>query len=122
RAASAVTTRVVLAGAGVAVVAVVLGLFASLGFTDAKPATGDISVKARHSTYPATLTASSGQVTFFLDNADNTLHDFHIAGVKGGGQDMPATHQVRLTVALTSGTYKFECDLHSNMKGTLTVR
>ena len=113
-------TRVGLAGVGVAVVAVVISLVASLGFTDAKPQAGDIVVKAQDSTFaPVTLTAPHGQVTFFLDNADNALHNFHITG--GGTKSMPANHKVRFSATLAPGTYEFLCDLHNDMKGTLTV-
>jgi plastocyanin len=112
--------RVGLAGTGVAVVAVLIGLVASLGFTDAKPQAGDIVVRAKDSTFvPVALTASHGQVTFFLDNADNALHNFHITG--GGTKSMPANHKVRFSATLVPGTYEFLCDLHNDMKGTLTV-
>ena len=112
--------RLGMAGVGLAVVAVVISLIASLGFTDAKPQPGDIVVRAKDSTFvPVALTASHGQVTFFLDNADNTLHNFHITG--GGTKSMPANHKVRFSATLTPGTYEYVCDLHNDMKGTLTV-
>ena len=38
-----------------------------------------------------------------------------------GTKNMPANHKTRYTVALTVGTYKFRCDFHNNMKGTITV-
>jgi plastocyanin len=112
--------RLGMAGLGVAVVAVVISLIASLGFTDAKPQSGDIVVRAKNSTFvPVALTASHGQVTFFLDNADNALHNFHVTG--GGTKSMPANHKVRFSATLEPGTYEFLCDLHNDMKGTLTV-
>lgn len=112
--------RVGMAGIAVAVVAVLIGLISSLGFTDAKPQAGDIVVKAKDSAFvPVSLTASHGQVTFFLDNADNALHNFHITG--GGTKSMPANHKVRFSATLAPGTYEFLCDLHNDMKGTLTV-
>jgi plastocyanin len=120
---STTALRVAVGAGGVAVLMVVIGVVASLSFTDARLTTGDVVVKASGSKFrPATLTVPSGQVTFFLNNTDNTLHDFHIVGVKEGDKDMPANHQVALTVNLTPGTYKYKCDLHNNMTGTLTVR
>ena len=114
RTGAAAVTRVALAGVGVTVVAVVIGLTASLGFTDAKPAPGDIVVKAKDSSFvPAALTATHGQVTFFLDNADNTLHNFHITG--GGTKSMPANHKARFSATLAAGTYEFHCDFHNDM-------
>src|SRR5207244_7367042 len=67
--------RVATAGVALVAVAVVVGLAASLGYSNAKPAPGDVIVRAKDSKFPATLTASSGRVSFFLDNTDNTLHD-----------------------------------------------
>jgi plastocyanin len=114
-------SRVAFAGLGVTVVAVIIGLTASLGFTDAKPAPGDVVVKAKDSAFaPRTLTASHGQVTFFLDNADNTLHNFVVTGA-GAGKNMPANHKTRYTATLAAGTYEFHCDFHDDMTGTLTV-
>ena len=120
RTSSGATPRVALAGIGITAVAVVLGLTASLGFTDAKPQAGDIVVRAKNSAFvPVALTAAHGQVTFFLDNADNTLHNFHITG--GGTKSLPANHKVRFSATLAPGTYEYLCDLHNDMKGTLTV-
>jgi plastocyanin len=115
--------RVVWGAAGLAPVIVVIGVIASLRFTDARVAAGDVVVTAHGSKFhPSTLTVSRGPVTFFLDNADNTLHDFHVVGVADVDKDLPANHQVSLTVDLAPGTYRYRCDLHSNMTGTLTVR
>ncbi|MEY2459940.1 MAG: Cupredoxin-like domain [Acidimicrobiaceae bacterium] len=122
RTASGATARVAFAGIGIAAIAVVFGLTASLGYTDAKPAPGDIVVKAKDSSFvPTNLTASQGQATFFLDNADNTLHNFVITGASGAGKTMPANHKARYSVTLAPGTYEYHCDFHNDMKGTLTV-
>jgi plastocyanin len=120
---STTALRVAVGAVGLAVFVVVIGVVASLSFADARLAAGDVVVKARGNKFrPATLTVSRGPVTFFLNNNDNTLHDFHIVGVKEGDKDLPANHQVSLTVNLTPGTYKYRCDLHNDMTGTLTVR
>jgi len=73
---------------------------------------GDIVVKAQDSTFvPVTLTAPHGQVTFFLDNTDNALHNFHITG--GGTKSMPANHKVRFSATLAPGTYEFRLYLNN---------
>ena len=115
-------TRMVMGGAAVAVIATLVGVTASLGYTNAKAQPGDIVVRAKDSSFvPAKLTASHGQVTFFLDNADSTLHDFEITGVGSDGKNMPANHQTRYTVTLAAGTYEFHCQFHDGMTGTLVV-
>jgi plastocyanin len=122
RTAGVMASRVVGIGVALTVVAVVIGLVASLGYNDASARAGDVAIRAKSSKFiRSTLVASSGKVSFFLDNADNTLHNFHLIGVKGGKKDMPANHKTRLTVDLTSGTYKYRCDFHEDMKGTLRV-
>jgi plastocyanin len=109
------------AGIAVALVAVIIGLVASLEFTDATRSPNDVVVTAKGNDFtPTTLTAPDGQTTFFLDNTDNTLHNFHINSTSGT-ENMPANHKVRFTVTLAPGTYEFVCELHSDMKGTLTV-
>jgi plastocyanin len=121
RAPGPAVARVGLAGLGAAFVAVVVGLIASIGFTDAKRAPNDVAIIAKGNDFtPTTLTAPQGRTTFFLDNTDNTLHNFHINSTSGT-ENMPANHKVRFTVTLAPGTYEFLCDLHSDMKGTLTV-
>jgi plastocyanin len=123
RQAGAASRRVVWGAAALATLIVGIGVIASLRFTDARVAAGDVVVTAHGSKFhPSTLTVSRGPVTFFFDNADNTLHDFHVIGVKDVDKDLPANHQVSLTVDLAPGTYRYRCDLHSNMTGTLTVR
>ena len=113
--------RVAFAGIGAALVAVVIGLVASLGFNDATRAPDDVAITARGNDFtPTTLTAAQGRTTFFLDNTDNTLHNFHIESTSGT-KTLPANHKVRFTVTLAPGTYEFLCEFHSDMKGTLTV-
>jgi plastocyanin len=114
--------RVGIFGVGVTAVAIVFSLMASLGFTDAKQAPGDIVVRAKSSSFvPAQPTASHGQITFFLDNADNTLHNFEITRAGVDAKTMPAHHKTRYTVTLAPGTYEFHCEFHDNMTGMLTV-
>ena len=119
---SAAANRVGIAGLGLAAIAIVVGLVASLGFSNAKLAAGDIALRAKDTKFvPVTLVVPHGQVSFFLDNADNTLHNLHILGVTDGTKTMPANHKTHFTVALAAGAYKYRCDYHSDMKGTLTV-
>ncbi|HEY2812515.1 MAG TPA: cupredoxin domain-containing protein [Acidimicrobiales bacterium] len=122
RAGGPAVARVALVATAFGVLAVIVGLVASVGFTDAKPASGDIVITAKGSEFhPATLTAAHGQVSFFLDNQDNTLHNFHIVGAGGSIPNMPANHKVRVTISLNPGTYEYHCDLHDGMKGTITI-
>ncbi|MCU1462554.1 MAG: hypothetical protein JWO37_2629 [Acidimicrobiales bacterium] len=110
------------AAVALTVVAVVIGLAASLGYHNAKAVNGDVAVRAKDSKFDkAVLAVPRGQASFFLDNADNTLHNFHIVGVKGGTKEMPANHRTRFTASVAAGTYKYRCDYHTDMKGTLTV-
>jgi len=69
---------------------------------------------------PRTLTVAPGtrlQVT----NADGTQHTFtadngaFATGVLGGGRHAVVTVN-------TAGTYRYHCDIHPNMTGTLVVR
>jgi plastocyanin len=110
--------------AGALIVVAGLGnLIGSLTYKDASRQAGDIAVAAKDTKFgPNALTVSAGRVTFFLDNKDVQLHNFHIKGV-GPAVLMPASHRTRHTFALQPGTYSFVCDFHTpDMKGTITVR
>lgn len=107
--------------AALIVLAVAGNLIASLTYSDASAQAGDVAVTAKDTKFaPDTLAASAGSVTFFFDNKDILLHNFHIKGV-GSAVLLPAGHQVRHSFDLQPGTYEYVCDLHTDMKGTLTV-
>jgi plastocyanin len=62
-----------------------------------------------------------------FDNQDNVPHN--VAITSAGGQDVfkgeiftGPSHRVYAIPALAAGTYSFKCDVHPDMKGTLTVR
>lgn len=120
---NALSARLGPIGAGLAVVALVVGVIATLGYKDAKKGATDVAVTAESTKFmPVALTAPSGAITFFLDNRDNSLHNFHVDGAGGGTETMPAHHQSKLTLTLQTGTYKFWCEFHkADMKGTITV-
>jgi plastocyanin len=108
---------------GLIVLATAGNILGSLTFKNASREAGDVIVTAKDTKFgPSTLVVSAGPVTFFLDNKDLQLHNFHIKGV-GSAVLLPASHSTRHTFDLRPGTYSFVCDFHTpNMKGTLTVR
>jgi len=114
--------RTITLGAGAAVIALLAAnaLF-SITYDEPTRAASDITLVAKDISYtPTTLTASAGSVTFFIDNHDAVLHNFHLKNV--GTISLPAGHSARKTFNLSAGTYSFVCDFHKDdMKGTLTV-
>ncbi len=69
--------------------------------------------------------AKAGEkVTFTVDNRDSVRHNLHISGngfsEKTELEAGPVTQELALTVP-KAGTYRFVCDIHPNMTGTLTV-
>ena len=89
--------------------------------TAATGGTGGTGIVIRNFAFtPRTLTVAPGtklQVT----NADGTQHTFtadngaFATGVLGGGKHAVVTVQ-------KAGTYRYHCDIHPNMTGTLVVR
>jgi plastocyanin len=79
---------------------------------------------------PSTISASAGQVVFYLVNAGTASHDMIIrdtGGNKVAGSDLiSAGDSFVFTVSsINAGTYTFVCDQPgheaSGMKGTLTI-
>lgn len=106
--------------------AAVLGLVAVnalASFTYDEPARGsnDVTIAAKDIKWTTnTLSVPAGQVSFYADNRDGILHNFHIRNV--GTVSMPASHAVRKAFDLKPGTYTYVCDFHvEDMKGELTV-
>jgi len=98
-------------------------ILASVTYADATRQPGDVALTARNTKFgPSQLTVNAGRVTFFINNKDLQLHNFHIKGV-GSAVLLPASHSVRRSFSLQPGTYTFVCDFHTpGMKGTLTVK
>jgi plastocyanin len=105
----------------VIVVGVAANVVASATNANATQNAGDVAVTAKNTKFgPNTVTVPSGRVSFFLDNKDFQLHNFHIDGA-GSAVLLDARHSVRHVFDLQPGTYRFECDFHDGMTGTLTV-
>jgi plastocyanin len=114
--------RTIVGIAGVLIVlCVAVNLVGSLTNANASRSSADVAVTAKNTKFgPRAVSVRSGRVTFFLDNKDFQLHNFHIDGV-GSAVVLTARHSVRHTFDLKAGTYRFECDFHNGMQGTLTV-
>jgi plastocyanin len=109
-----------LAGGAAIVAFVAVNAIGSITYDDATPGSGDVTLVAKDTEWSTTtLSASAGDVTFFLRNRDAVTHNFHIEGV--GTASLPAAHQTRKTFTLVAGSFKYVCDYHTDMKGTLTV-
>ncbi|MEX0749754.1 MAG: cupredoxin domain-containing protein [Dehalococcoidia bacterium] len=93
-------------------------------------AEGTIVIVARNLEFDTDeLLAPAGAVTIEFENADGgTPHNIHFfRGANARGESVgetalgngPATDTLELD--LETGDYFFQCDVHPNMKGTLTV-
>ncbi len=69
------------------------------------------------------LKASAGKVTINFTNASSIPHNVAVEGPGGNvlGATAVGTGSAKLTLVLRSGTYKFVCQVHPNMTGTLIV-
>lgn len=117
--AAVVLTGVVLAGCG----------SEDTGGTVADPpdsadlVTRKVDVKAENTAFdPTAIQLKAGEAAeFVLTNADDIDHTLTIADldvdIEAGGK---ATESAS-TGVLEAGTYAFECTIHPNMKGTITV-
>ena len=102
------------------VVVVAANVVGTATYDDASRGATDVAIVAKDVKWStATLSAPAGRVTFFADNKDTVLHNFHVKDV--GTITMPASHAASGTFDLKAGTYEYVCDLHTDMKGTLTV-
>ena len=111
--------RVAIAGI-VATVAVAGVARATVSSEVAEP--GDVPVAATNTTYPDTITVTSGQ-TLFVDNQDEWRHTFTVEGT-GVNVDLPPTADRRVAIDLPPGSYVVRCTVpgHENMTSTLEVR
>ena len=117
------TPRMVgMVAAGLAVLLLAANGVASATYEAPTRGGGDITVVAKDVKWEnERLTAPAGRVTFFTDNEDAMLHNFHVKG-QGTAISMPAMKAASGTIELKPGTYEFVCDFHvDTMEGTLTV-
>ncbi len=94
------------------------------------PATGQVTITAQGIAYTTpTVEAAAGKpFSILFDNEDaGTPHNVDIQDSSGASKFKGAifngvAQQTYNVPALDAGTYKFVCDVHPNMTGTLTVK
>jgi plastocyanin len=87
-------------------------------------ASGDVTLATQDSEFrPGTISAEGGEVTVFVENADNTLHTFTVEELDVDLQ-IPGKANGKVTFDAEPGTYKFVCVPHEGlgMTGTLEIR
>jgi plastocyanin len=71
---------------------------------------------------PVAVTVPAGEVTLVYENQDEGVpHNLHVQGVDAKTSVEPGPDTQELTFTAEAGEYTFVCDIHPNMKGTLTV-
>ena len=114
-----------------AVVAACSGASAAPEGTSQPPAsgTGDaVSVVAKDIAFQTTdVTVKAGApVTIAFDNQDGAPHNIAISNANGQSVfkgEIVSSKQVTYNVpSLAAGTYTFICEVHPNMKGTITAK
>jgi plastocyanin len=112
-----------LAGIAVFVAATVLSIVALVTYDNATEEEGDVTVVAKDIEFQDTsLSASSGQVSVFVDNQDSTLHTFTIDELEVD-LDIPAGKSARVTFSAEPGEYTFYCVPHeADMEGTIQIQ
>lgn len=111
---------VMVASAVLFAVLVGINLAGTMTYTDPARGATDVSIVAKANEWDrTTLTVPAGRVTFYADNEDTVLHNFHVKNADTIW--MPASHAASGAMDLKAGTYEFVCDVHPDMKGTLTV-
>jgi plastocyanin len=110
-----------LAAIALSLVIVVIAVVAGLSAKNDTSSPGDIALEAKNVKWTTeTLTAKAGTIAIFVDNKDQTRHDFTIDKVVK--KDLPAAKDRRVRFDVNAGTYKYYCSIHKDqMKGTLTV-
>lgn len=85
-------------------------------------------IVARDMKFVTTTAAAPANTAFAMDfdNQDSVPHNVSIAS--SSGQDLfrgevftGSSHRVYAVPPLAAGAYSFKCDVHPDMKGTLTV-
>lgn len=112
--------RVVL---GLAGVALLVAMIATLTYDEASQQDGDVELAATDIEFDSeSLEADSGTIAVFVTNNDPTLHTFTIDELDVD-LAIPANTTARVEFEADAGGYTFYCVPHeSDMKGTLEVR
>ena len=101
---------------------VLIGTVGSVTASDATRLPGDMTVTAADMKFEQkTLTANAGDVAIYFENKDPFAHNVAIKG--HGASDMAAGRMAIRHVFknMTAGSYEYFCEIHPDMKGTLTV-
>ncbi len=110
-----------------AVLAACSGASAAPATKDPAPAGGTVTVVAKDLAFatPAVSAKAGSPFTIAFDNQDGAPHNIAISDASGAKVfkgDIVAGQKVDYQVpALAAGTYTFVCEVHPDMKGTLTV-
>jgi plastocyanin len=116
--------RVGAAASALALVALGIGLYATLTVEDDVPQEGDLALATDGVEWvPDTLTArAAGDVAVFITNGDPYRHTFAVDDLDVE-VELPADTQRRATFTAEAGEYEFHCTVpgHEDMTGTLTV-
>ena len=113
-----------------AVLAACSGASAAPEGTTQPPAdgTGDVPIVAKDIAFKTTDVAvkAGAPVTIDFDNQDGAPHNIAISDANGQSVfkgEIVSSKQVTYNVpALAAGTYTFICEVHPNMKGTITAK
>lgn len=118
------TGRVGAAASALVLVALAVGLVATISVEDDAPQEGDLAVVAEDDGWaPETITArEAGEVAVFVANADLRRHTFAIDELDVS-VELPADTSRRVTFTAPAGEYEFRSTVpgQSDMTGTLTV-
>jgi plastocyanin len=92
------------------------------------PAGGDVSITAKDIAFAQTQVPVKAGVAFSIefDNQDGAPHNIAISDASGAsvfkGDIVTSTKVTYAAPALAAGTYTFICEVHPNMKGTITAQ
>lgn len=108
--------------AAVSAAVVLIGVVGSALAKDATRLPGDITLTASDMKFEQdTLTAKAGDVAIYFENKDPFAHNVKIDGV-GTSKDASGRVAIRHVFKnMSAGSYTFYCEIHPDMKGTLTV-
>jgi plastocyanin len=113
---------IALGAGGLAVIAVVVSLFAAAGIGSDAMQPGDVTIEAEMAYFPERVEVPAG-AAIYADNLDPVRHTFVVEGTDIH-VEMPASTGVRFELDLAPGTYRYLCDVpgHERMEGQLDVR
>jgi plastocyanin len=113
------------AAAGVAIVVLAIGgsMFASAAVTNDAPADGSTIVDMENFAFgPETITATAGEVSFYVTNNDSARHTFTVDEL-GVDESIAPGQSKQITFDTKAGTFRFYCKPHDpGMEGELTVQ